>query len=121
MHVRGIRGATTIRNDQAEEVLQATRELLEKIVEENQIKAEDIASTLFTVTPDIKSAFPAEAARSLGWDMVPLLCFQEIEVPGSVPQCIRVLLHINTKLKQDEIKHIYLREASELRQDLAEK
>ncbi|MGI5911494.1 MAG: chorismate mutase [Syntrophomonadaceae bacterium] len=116
--LRGIRGATTIKKDSPEQVLQATRELLECIVSENKFDIEDIASVLFTVTSDIKSIFPAAAARSMGWDKVPLMCFQEIEVNDSLPLCIRVLLHINTDKSQQQIKHIYLKEARKLRLDL---
>lgn len=118
MLVRGIRGATSVKKDNTEEVLKATRELLESLCKENNIIKENIASILFTVTPDIKSVFPAKAARQMGWDMVPLLCFQEIEVAGSMPLCIRVLIHINTDKNQSEINHIYLNEAKKLRADL---
>ncbi len=118
MLVRGIRGATTITDDNPAEILAATRELLETLCRENSFKHEDIASILFTVTADVRSAFPAEAARSMGWGLVPLLCFQEIEVPGSIPHCIRVLILINTEKNQDEIQHIYLKEAMKLRTDL---
>ncbi len=120
MAVRGIRGATTVNEDLTEEVLQATCELLKVMQKENSFKIEDIASALFTVTSDIRSAFPAEAARSIGWDKVPLMCFQEIEVSGALPRCIRVLLHINTDKCQMEVKHIYLKEAQSLRQDLVD-
>lgn len=116
--VRGIRGATTVGSDTVEEVLEATRELLEIIREENEFAVEDIASALFTVTADVRSVFPAAAARSIGWDKVPLLCFQEIEVPDALERCIRVLVHVNTDKRQDEIKHIYLKEAQSLRTDL---
>jgi len=118
MVVRGIRGATTITEDNSAEVVAATRELLEKIQQDNDFHHEDIVSILFTVTADIRSVFPAQAAREMGWGLVPLLCFQEIEVQGSVPFCIRVLVTINTDKKQDQIKHIYLKEAARLRQDL---
>lgn len=118
MWVRGIRGATTIKEDAPGEVLEATRELLERICQENEFNHEDIASILFTVTGDIRSAFPAEAARKMGWGLVPLLCFQEIEVAGSIPLCIRVLVTINTDKKQDEVQHVYLRDAVKLRTDL---
>lgn len=119
MKVRGIRGAITIKEDNPEEILEATKELLFKMQAENDFTVEDIASILFTVTSDVRSIFPAQAARMIGWDKVPLLCFQEIEVPGSLPRCIRVLVHINTEKSQEEIKHIYLREAKKLRQDLS--
>ena len=118
MPVRGIRGATTITADNADEVLATTSELLEAIRQANQFEPEAIASILFTVTSDIRSAFPAQAARFMGWDLVPLLCFQEIEVAGSLPLCIRVLIFLNTDLRQDQMQPIYLREASSLRRDL---
>lgn len=118
MVLRGIIGAITVNEDKPEEIAERTRELLQALVSENNIIIEDIASALFTVTPDIKSAFPAQAARELGWNRVPLLCFQEIEVDGSLPRCIRVLLHVNTFKQQGEIKHVYLRDAVRLRQDL---
>lgn len=118
MMLRGVRGATTIPVDAQEEVLQATGELLERIKEANGFAISDIASVFFSVTSDIKSAFPAVAARSLGWDKVPLLCFQEIDVPDSLRLCIRVLVHINTNKQQEDIRHIYLKGAQVLRQDL---
>ena len=118
MVVRGIRGATTITEDNTAEVLASTRELLEALRRENDFNHEDIASILFTVTADIRSVFPAQAARVMGWGLVPLLCFQEIEVQGSIPLCIRVLITINTDKAQDQIKHIYLKGAAQLRTDL---
>lgn len=118
MRVRGIRGATTVQADLPEEVLQATRELLEQMQAENAFSLAEVASALFSVTPDIRSVFPAAAARSIGWDQVPLFCFQEIGVPDALPLCIRVLLHVNTEKSQEEIKHIYLKEAQSLRRDL---
>lgn len=119
MFIRGIRGATTVEEDQVDEILSRTGELLQMIKQENQIDIEDIGSILFTVTSDIRAAFPAQAARKMGWDKVPLLCFQEIEVPDALPRCIRVLMHVNTEKKQNEIKHIYLKQARQLRQDIA--
>jgi len=118
MAVRGIRGAITIPEDNSIEVLQATRELLEEIIKQNGIESQDLASIIFTVTSDIKSTFPAEAARSMGLNLVPLLCSQEIGVKGSIPLCIRVLLHMNTNKNQEEINHVFLRDASKLREDL---
>ncbi|MGI6413763.1 MAG: chorismate mutase [Syntrophomonadaceae bacterium] len=118
MAVRGIRGATTVNADIKDEILTATRELLEAMQQANSINLEDIASVLFTVTPDIKSVFPAVAARSLGWNLVPLMCFQEIPVREALPLCIRVLIHINTDKTQEEIVHVYLNQARELRRDL---
>ena len=119
MPVRGIRGAITVDEDMPVQVLEATQKLLQSMQEANRFEIDDIASVLFTVTPDICSVFPAQAARLIGWDRVPLLCFQEIKVPGALPHCIRVLLHINTNNSQQEIKHIYLRGAKALREDLS--
>jgi chorismate mutase len=119
MTIRGIRGATTVTADHPDLILQATRELLEEILAENDgMQPEDVASAIFTVTDDIVSTFPAQAARQMGWDMVPMLCGREIPVPESLPRVIRVLVHWNTELPQSEIKHVYLRDAVKLRPDL---
>lgn len=122
MHMRGIRGATTIKRDNPVEILSATKELLMAILEGNPtLKPEDMASAIFTVTEDIVSGFPAKAAREIGWTLVPLICMREIPVPDSLPLCIRVLIHWNTDLSQSGINHIYLGEARKLRPDLKEK
>jgi len=119
MPIRGIRGATTVTSDDPDLIQQATRELLETILYENGgIQLEDIASTLFTTTEDIASAYPALAARQMGWDPVPMMCAREIPVPGSLPLCIRVLIHWNTDKDQNNIHHVYLRDAVQLRPDL---
>ena len=119
MTIRGIRGATTVAADQPDLILQATRELLEAILDENiSMKPEDVASAIFTVTDDLASTFPAQAARQMGWELVPMLCAREIPVPNSLPRVIRVLVHWNTVIPQSEIKHVYLREAVKLRPDL---
>ena len=119
MPIRGIRGATTVTSDDPDLILQATCELLEMILSENDgIRLDDIASAFFTTTEDIASAYPALAARQMGWDQVPMMCAREIPVPGSLPLCIRVLIHWNTDKSQQEIKHIYLNEAIKLRPDL---
>jgi len=118
MVVRGIRGAITVNEDNPGEILQATNELLKEIITHNELDSEDIVSIIFTVTPDLNSTFPAEAARVMGLHLVPLLCSLEIGVKGSIPRCIRVLLHINTNKTQAEIKHCFLRDASRLREDL---
>jgi chorismate mutase len=119
MPIRGIRGATTVAADEPELILQATREVLEAILEENEgMKPEDIASAIFTVTDDLASTFPAQAARQMGWDLVPMLCAREIPVPGSLSRVIRVLVHWNTETPQNGITHVYLREAVKLRPDL---
>jgi chorismate mutase len=119
MTTRGIRGATTIDDDTQEGVLSFTRELLESIFKSNpELKTEDIASAIFTTTADITAAFPALAARQFGWDQVPMICAQEIPVPGSLPRCIRVLIHWNTDMEQTAINHVYLHKAKSLRPDL---
>lgn len=115
--VRGIRGATTAEVDDKETIITATEELLEQICQENDFLPEDIASVIFTVTQDLRATFPAEAARKRGWTSVPMLCATEIPVPGSLPRCIRVLIHVNTTKRQDEIAHVYLRGAVVLRPD----
>lgn len=120
MPCRGIRGATTVEGDNAVEVLAATRELLVCLLESNGVHIADIASVVFTVTPDLTAAFPAQAARQLGWDHVALLDAQEIPVPGALPHCIRVLILWNTETPQAAIRHAYLRDARVLRPDLAE-
>jgi chorismate mutase len=119
MPIRGIRGATTVTADEPDLILQATRELLEEILAENDgMRPEDVASALFTVTDDLVSTFPAQGARQMGWGLVPMLCAREIPVPGSLPRVIRVLVHWNTELKQNEVTHVYLRDAVKLRPDL---
>ncbi|NPV42180.1 MAG: chorismate mutase [Anaerolineae bacterium] len=118
--MRGIRGATTVEKDEREQVSAAVRELLEAILAANpDLRSADIASAIFTVTDDIASAFPAEAARHMGWEDVPMLCTREIPVPGSLPLCVRVLLHWNTEKTSQEIRHVYLRNAKSLRPDWA--
>jgi len=122
MPVRGVRGATVVVEGQPEKVISSTRELLEAILEGNPtLKKEDIASIFFTVTDDLRSAYPARAARELGWDLVPLMGAREIPVPSSLPRCIRVLIHWNTDLPQHKIQHVYLGKASTLRPHLAKK
>lgn len=120
MATRGVRGATTIDfDDNGEMVLERTKELLQAIMNANPtMNTTDIASALFTVTDDIHSVFPALAAREMGWEQVPLMCAQEISVQNSMPFCIRVLLHWNTDIQQNQINHIYLHRAEKLRPDL---
>ncbi len=119
MSIRGIRGATTVAADQPDLILQATCELLEAILTENEgLQTEEVASAIFTVTDDLTSMFPAQGARQMGWGLVPMLCAREIPVPGSLPRVIRVLVHWNTETPQSEIKHVYLRDAVKLRPDL---
>jgi chorismate mutase len=115
MYCRGIRGATTVERNDRDEILAATTELLELLVRHNELQIEDIASAIFTVTEDLDAAFPALAARSLGWTETALICTREIPVPDSLGNCIRVLLHVNTMRSAAEIQHIYIRGAVSLR------
>jgi chorismate mutase len=117
MICRGVRGATTVEADEPELVLRATRELLALLIRLNGIDPTDVASAIFTTTPDVRSVFPATAARQLGWLDVPLLCAHEMSVPGSLDKCIRILIHWNTEKAQHEIHHAYLRAARSLRPD----
>jgi chorismate mutase len=119
MPVRGIRGAVVAFQDQPDAIHSAARDLLLGIMHENEgLKPEDIASVLFTVTDDLHSAFPATAARQIGWDMVPLMDAREIAVPNSLERVIRVLILWNTDLRQSEIQHVYLGAAAQLRPDI---
>ena len=117
MICRGVRGATTVEEDKPEAILRATRELLALLIHVNGIRSEDVVSVIFTTTQDVVSQYPALAARQLGWLDVPLLCSHEMEVPGSLPRCIRILLHWNTERTQSEIQHVYLGKAHSLRPD----
>jgi chorismate mutase len=120
MTIRGIRGAITIEQDTEEEVLSASKEMLKGILDANPgLIPDDIASVLFTSTADVTSAYPAAAARQIGWNSVPLMCASEIPVPESLPMCIRVLIHWNTNQPQESIQHIYMKEAKKLRPDIA--
>ena len=116
--MRGVRGATTVDRDDAEEILSRTSELLCEIQRANGILPDDIAGIVFTITPDLTSAFPAAAARRLGWNLVPLIDAVEPMVSGAPERCIRVLLFWNTSKAQHEIRHVYLRGAAGLRPDL---
>jgi len=118
MLVRGIRGAITAGSNTKGEIVKRTKELLTTLKKENDFKIEDIVSIFFSVTPDLNAAFPAQAARELGWDRAPLFDMQEINVPSSLPKCIRILIQINCQKSQQEIKHCYLRGAKILRKDL---
>lgn len=116
--LRGIRGATTVERNSSEEILAASGELLDALIKENNIDAEDIASIILTMTADLDACFPAKAVRDKGFIYVPLMCASEINVPGSLARCIRILVHVNTIKPQREIKHIYLKDAVGLREDL---
>ena len=115
---RGVRGATTVDRDTRDEILTATRQLLALMIRRNGIESADVGSIIFTVTKDLTAEFPALAARQLGWIDVPLLCSYEVSVPGSLPRCIRSLIHWNTTKTQREIQHTYMRQATVLRPDL---
>ena len=117
--LRGVRGAITVEADTPEAILEATAELLRAMLEANEIDDfEAIAAIFFTTTPDLTATFPAEAARDLGMDMVPLICNTEIPVPNRLPRVVRVMLQLNTRKAQREIRHVYLRDAERLRPDL---
>jgi chorismate mutase len=116
----GIRGATSVDANNADAILAATRTLLERIVSANNVSVEGVASVIFTVTPDLNAAYPARAAREMGWVNTPLLCTQDITVENGLPRCIRVLIHWNTDLSPQRIRHIYLGNARALRPDLTE-
>lgn len=119
MAVRGVRGAITVDANEADQIRAAAKELMEEILRRNAItEFDDVISAVFTTTEDLNAAFPAEAARAIGMSQVPLLCAQEIPVPGSMQRCLRVLLHINSDRKPAEIEHVYLRDAQKLRPDL---
>ena len=120
MAVRGVRGATVSKKDDPENILSATRKLLNTILTENPgMVLEDIASVLFTAADDLNSVYPAKAAREMGWNQVPLICAREIPVPGGLSGCIRVLIHWNTNTPQSQIRHVYLGAAASLRPDLS--
>ncbi|HEX7395226.1 MAG TPA: chorismate mutase [Anaerolineaceae bacterium] len=120
MALRGVRGATTVNQDESQEILAATRDLLAAILDANPtLQLGDLASVFFTLTADLSSVYPAQAARQIGWAEVPLMCACEVSVPGSLPRCIRVMLHWNTDLAQSSMHHVYLGAAIRLRPDLA--
>ncbi len=119
VHCRGIRGATTVEENERHAILAATAELLQLMVELNQIRSEDVASIIFSVTDDLDAAYPAQAARELGWTEVALLCVREIPVPGSLRKCIRILLHVNTERSAAEMRHVYVRGAVKLRPEFS--
>jgi chorismate mutase len=118
---RGIRGATTVEANTAEDILEGTRALLLALIRLNDLRPEDVASVVFTTTPDLTATFPALAARDtgIGWTEVPLLCAHEMAVPGALDKAVRILLHVNTVRAADEINHVYLRGAGQLRPDWA--
>ena len=120
MPCRGVRGATVADTNTRDDILRATRELLALMVRQNGIRPEDVASAVFSTTRDLDAEFPAQAARQLGWMDVAMMCNHELDVPGSLRRCIRVLLHWNTDRPNGDIIHVYLKDASILRPDLAQ-
>ncbi|KGR88534.1 chorismate mutase [Ureibacillus massiliensis 4400831 = CIP 108448 = CCUG 49529] len=117
--IRGIRGATTVEANQPDEILNETAKLVLEIAKENTLQPEDIVSVLISTTPDINTAFPAKAVRTLeGWQYVPTMCMHEMNVPGALPLCIRVLMHVNSDVNQKDVQHVYLNGAVVLRPDL---
>lgn len=118
--VRALRGATTCELDTPDEIHGATQELLVAMMERNALEHDDVVSVLFTTSPDLTSAFPATGARGVGFGDVPLLCASEIDVPGAMTRCVRVLMHVYTTRSRDELRHVYLRNALALRDDLPE-
>ena len=117
MPCRGVRGATTVEVNTDEEILKATRQLLALMIRQNDIQEEDVASAIFTTTGDLDAEFPALAARQLGWLNVALMCTHELDVPGALQRCIRILLHWNTEKPTDRIVHVYIKDAARLRPD----
>ncbi len=116
--VRGLRGATTVDADTVAQVTERSQELMRELMARNELIEDDIISVLFTATADVTSTFPATAIRETGFGAVPLLCAAEIAVPGSMPKCIRVLMHVHTERSRDEMHHVYLHGAQGLRDDL---
>ena len=119
MLCRGVRGATTADSNSRDDILTATRQLLALMIRINSIEPQHVASAVFSLTRDLDAEFPALAARQLGWIDVPLLCTYEVDVPGSLRRCVRVLVHWNTDKPQHEIRHIYVKDAERLRPDIS--
>jgi chorismate mutase len=119
MPIRGIRGATTVDANTREAILEAAGELLGEIIRANDIHSEDVASAYFTTTTDLNAEFPAVVARrDFGWTNIALMCGHEMDVPGSLRMCLRIMLHVNTETPQSKVCHVYLRGATALRPDL---
>lgn len=119
IYCRGIRGATTVEENTREAILEGTRDMLERLITANHLRPEDIASAIFSTTPDLNAEYPAVAARGLGWLDTALFCTHEMNVPGGLERCIRVLVHWNTTRRADEVIHVYIRGARSLRPERA--
>lgn len=120
MAVRAVRGATTLLEDSKSHLHERTKELVEAMLTANALAADDVISVFFTCTPDVVSDFPAAAARQLGFGATPLMCAQEMAVPGALPLVVRVMMHVESARTKDEVAHVYLHEAVSLRRDLAQ-
>ncbi len=120
MAVRAIRGATQLDQDERDHLLASVTELIEAVIEQNELERTDLISMILTATPDLRSEFPAVAARELGIGDVPLLCAQELDIDGALPRVIRVMLHVETDRSRADMRHVYLRGAAALRRDLAQ-
>ena len=118
MWLRGVRGATCAIENSKSAIVETTKAMLLKIIEANDMQPDDIASAFFSTTRDLTAEFPAIAARQLGWKEVPLMCMHEMEVPNSLPLCVRVMVHWNTEKTAREIRHVYINGAERLRPDL---
>lgn len=120
MLLRAVRGAITLREDTSDEVISATSHLLEEMLRRNELAREHLVSIMFTATPDVRSEFPAAAARKIGISDVPLMCATELDVAGAPPRCIRVMMHVYTDRERSSLRHVYLGDARQLRTDLPE-
>lgn len=117
--IRGIRGATTVNENEETVILQATDELVHEMIRQNEIKPEDVAQVIITVTEDLTATFPAKVLRTIeGWTYVPVMCMLEVPVPNSLKRCVRIMMTVQTNAKQEQVHHVYLREAIKLRPDL---
>ena len=119
MHVRAVRGATQLETDDREHMLDRVAEMVRTVMEVNELAVHDFVSIIFTATSDLRSEFPAYAARQLGFDDVPLICARELEIEGSMPRVVRLMAHVETQLGREEITHVYLHGAAALRRDLS--
>lgn len=120
--VRGIRGATTVSSNTEKEMMEETKKLVLEMVKQNHVDPTDISHVFFSATNDLNAIFPAKVAREMpGWTYVPVMCMQEMNVPNSLPKCIRIMMVVNTSLQQDEVKHVFLNDAVVLRPDLVQK
>lgn len=118
--IRGIRGATTVTQDESQEILEKTAQLLLEMARVNDLEPDNMSSICFTLSPDLHATFPAEAARRVGWKFVPVICMRELDVPHGLAKTVRVLMHADTERSPREVQHVYLEGASILREDLTE-